>query len=181
MTDRTKKRYEGKASSHETRTPGEFTYHYDREERLKGLSFDFPRQKSRGIFRRNRGLTFILIDVFILFLIGFVLVPLLRARMEVETWKGYVFEIEATRFDDTVFAKLTISDRGDGAYGGEPIEVTFSYGDTIVGDSYAEFFPEAADTEVSVRTSYPRDPAESRIAVRVVHQGETLSLRARIR
>lgn len=82
-------------------------YHYDREDRLSRPGA--PRRDPKlGFFRRNRSLTIVLLDLFILLLIGLGIYFFLSGRSYQGNLGGYSLVLRGFPYKDIVFATLTV-------------------------------------------------------------------------
>ena len=86
-------------------------YHYSRRERLEAASA--PRYPARGggIFRGNRTLLIILLDLIIVLILGLLLMRFLYARVNKAELEGYSVELRAVRLEQVVLATLTVTNR----------------------------------------------------------------------
>jgi hypothetical protein len=84
-------------------------YHYSREDRLSMATAPHFRQRGGGIFRRNRTLLIILVDLVIVMILGVFLVRFLYARVNRADLEGYSVVLRGVRREEVVLATLTIT------------------------------------------------------------------------
>ncbi len=84
-------------------------YHYSRRDRLSMATAPRFREKGGGIFRRNRTLLIILLDLVIVTILGVFLVRFLYARVNRADLEGYSVVLRAVRSEEVVIATLTIT------------------------------------------------------------------------
>ena len=96
----------------ETRAPGQFVLHYDREERLSRKQRKAP--ESGGFFTRNRSLLIVLFDiVLVLVMFGLYLLFFRSAPTSTEM-DGFIVDGNAFVFDSEVYLTISIT-RGSNA------------------------------------------------------------------
>ncbi len=99
--------------SRQPRNEGEMHFHYNRDERLE-MAGRRPKFDTRGsIFRRNRSLLIILLDVLLLLIVFGVWWAFLRTPEDSVARDGYRFELAALAVGEETVATLTITNRGD--------------------------------------------------------------------
>lgn len=180
----------------ESYSPGDVHFHYDREERYRYLSPDIAHRTKKGIFKGNRGLLILLIDILLILLLYFILNPLLQGRASSSEFMGYEVRLRAFSYEEEVFISLrfvaeepeeTADSRGDAepAAGetseGPLVRVMFSLeGDGRVIEE-TDILPVRAGAERVLRARLiPERRAESARA-EVSIGGETISLETDIR
>ncbi len=84
-------------------------YHYSRHDRLSMGTAPRFRAKGGGIFRRNRTLLIILLDLVIVMILGVFLVRFLYARVNVANLEGYRVVLRGIRTEEVVIATVTIT------------------------------------------------------------------------
>lgn len=95
----------------ETEYPGQIHFHYNREERYSTLAPDIVNrdsQKKRGLFRKNRSLLILFLDVLFILVLAFVIVPLLNRRASITETGNYKMQFRAFLYEDAVFLSLKI-------------------------------------------------------------------------
>lgn len=99
--------------SRQPRNDGELHFHYNRDERLE-LADRRPKFVTKGsIFRRNRGLTIVLLDILLLLIVFGVWWGFLRTPEDSIVLDGYRFELSALGRGEATLVTLTITNRGD--------------------------------------------------------------------
>ncbi len=142
----------------ESYSPGDSHFHYNREERHRYLSPEITnRTKKKGIFKGNRGLIILLIDVLLILLLYFILNPLLQGRASSSDFMGYEVRLRAFFYEDEVFISLRFTaedptEAAEGAPAGPPTRVLFSLegGETVVEET--DILPVGEGDERVVRT-----------------------------
>ncbi len=95
------------------RNESELHFHYNRDERLAQAERR-PRFITKGsIFRRNRSLLIILLDILLLLIVFGVWWGFLRTPEDTLVRDGYRFELAALSTGEEILATLTITNRGD--------------------------------------------------------------------
>ena len=90
----------------EEQPPG---YHYSRQDRLSlPTAPRFP-QKGGGIFRRNRTLLILLLDLVVVMVLGVFLVRVFYAQVNRADLEGYSVVLRGVRSQETVIATLTVA------------------------------------------------------------------------
>lgn len=93
-------------SGRETRDPGSYHFHYDREERLAGR--EEPDEKPRGILRGNRSLTLIVLDVIFVLIVFALYFFFFSPEPGVARIDGYRVAGNAFVFDGELYVTVTI-------------------------------------------------------------------------
>jgi hypothetical protein len=83
-------------------------YHYSRQDRLSLASAPRFRDSGGGIFRRNRTLLIILLDLVIILILGLLLVRFLYARVNRADLEGCNVVLRGVRTEEVILATLTI-------------------------------------------------------------------------
>lgn len=90
----------------EEQPPG---YHYSRQDRLSlPTAPRFP-QKGGGIFRRNRTLLILLLDLVVVMVLGVFLVRVFYSQVNRADLEGYSVVLRGVRSQETVIATLTVA------------------------------------------------------------------------
>ena len=101
-------------------------YHYSRQDRLSMASAPrFPERKG-GIFRRNRTLLIILLDLVIIMILGVFLVRFLYARVNRAELEGYRVVLRGVRTEEVVLATLTVTNTTAAPMGQKTVFARFS-------------------------------------------------------
>jgi hypothetical protein len=109
----------------ESRSPGDFAYHYNREERESRLPEYMREPQTRGFWGRNRHLMIIFVDILVIALVFMFLLPYIRGGNRV--LGGYSFSLKLVNFDGMILASLK-AERESGAEetaGTEDVTVRF--------------------------------------------------------
>lgn len=106
----------------ESRQPGEYFFHYHRDEREQGLKDDVRNRRHLGFFARNRHLTLIFVDILVICLVFLFIYPYIR--MGEREIAGYRADLSVSQFDRTILVAVKISppeaeDRGEELSPGE--------------------------------------------------------------
>ncbi|MFP4509441.1 MAG: hypothetical protein ACLFNQ_04865 [Spirochaetaceae bacterium] len=160
---------------------GELHFHYNRDERLKRA----PRRRkpvtSGSIFRRNRGLTIVLLDVLLLLIVFGIWWGFLRTPEDSAMQDGYRFELSALGRDNTTLVTLTITNRGD-AFDAPLFDAAFRLiGDeNIASDTIddRDVLPVPGDVR-TMRVTF--DESADRVEADIRYGGSTLVLRTGVR
>jgi len=101
-------------------------YHYSRKQRLS--LFTAPRDRGRGggIFRKNKTLLIILLDLVIILVLGLFLMRYLYAQVHRADLEGYSVVLRGFYSGGVVFATLTITNKGGISTTGAMIFARFS-------------------------------------------------------
>jgi hypothetical protein len=84
-------------------------YHYSRQDRLSMATAPRFRDSGGGIFRRNRTLLIILLDLVIILILGLLLVRFLYARVNRTDLEGYSVVLRGVRSEEVILATLTVT------------------------------------------------------------------------
>jgi hypothetical protein len=159
----------------ETRVPGGAGFHYSREERLAGTNLG-KREEPKGLFRRNRSLAIILLDVLLILLIyvlfQFVFTPG-RSRARVG---DYDLTLSAFRFESEIYASVEIvrARSNEPVPQGEASLVQVTFGpDEVVLDA----LPLVPDEPITVSAVLDAAESDGDIAVDALLLGEEATLR----
>jgi len=107
----------------EEQPPG---YHYNRQERLAAASAPRYPARGSGIFRGNRVLLIILLDLVIVLILGLFLTRFLYARVNRADLEGYSIVLRGARLEQVVLATLTVTNRRAGNGVEQTLYVRFS-------------------------------------------------------
>jgi hypothetical protein len=84
-------------------------YHYSRQDRFSMATAPRFRVKGGGIFRGNRTLLIILLDLVVVVILGVFLVRFLYARVNRAELEGYSVKLRGVRTEEVVLATITIT------------------------------------------------------------------------
>ncbi|WP_321991918.1 hypothetical protein [Marispirochaeta aestuarii] len=109
----------------ESRSPGDFAYHYNREEREARLPDYMREERKKGFWGRNRHLMIIFIDILVISLVFMFLLPYIRQGNHV--LGGYSFSMKVVNFDGMILTSLKaeVNPEGDMAASASDVTVTF--------------------------------------------------------
>ena len=126
-------------------------FHYDRRERLSMPSAPRPDAKLKGIFKGNRSLLIILLDVIIILILMFIFLHFLNKPSYKKTEQGYQFELEAFPYADNILVSLYVKKmRKAGENLGKFMKVEF----------YTSSFPKSREV---INRTFPTDTEEEYI------------------
>jgi hypothetical protein len=101
-------------------------YHYSRRDRLSMATAPRFRDSGGGIFRRNRTLLIIFLDLVIILILGVILVRFLYARVNRADLEGYNVVLRGVRTEEVILATLTIKRTASSDTGQRTVFVRFS-------------------------------------------------------
>jgi hypothetical protein len=101
-------------------------YHYSRRDRLSMATAPRSREKGGGIFRRNRTLLIILLDLVVILILGVFLVRFLYARVNRADLEGYSVVLRGVRSEEVVLASLTITNKAAVSVGQQSVFLSLS-------------------------------------------------------
>lgn len=109
----------------------EYNYHYDRSERTQHLSEGLKQRMEnpprKGIFKQNRGLTILLLDVLIILFIYFIALPFINASFSSATVLGYRFSLSGFVYENTCYLSIKVEAADpDKSVQGDFVTVVFS-------------------------------------------------------
>lgn len=163
-------------------------YHYNREERLAmapGLRESCYEEGSRprglfgGIFRQNRGLVFLLLDVLLLIIIFIVYSVLSAGGDSGWTKDGVRFDLAAFAYEDKAFVSLRITRRAGAAASGSGPRVVLGAQEES-SEPFSPALPAGEGESVFVRAVFAR-PASMTARGIVLFGGETRELSVRVK
>ena len=173
----------GQIGSEDYRDPNRYDYHYDREERLSRAPEELRGRVSgnlpKGIFRRNRTFSVILIDLTIIAVVWFIFLPLVRAgasgRLE-----GYSFALHSFSYGGNALISLTVAKERDRT-GLPPIyTATFSLSSSEKTVEMQGPLPQTLHGSETLRTSLPLAGKTTAVLCTIVLGGKKLNLKARL-
>ena len=151
------------------------TYHYSREEREAMDSA--PKLTSRlhkGVFRGNRSLLIVLLDVLFIVLMFIVFRVFLYKPQSSAGMQGYAIELRVRVMEGSVFAVATIKNEG-GEAAGEAAYLTFRFGDEEQRVSAPLPVERGSVEEAGVLFPYTDSDAKIEAVVRIGDQEKRLS------
>jgi hypothetical protein len=133
-------------------------YHYSREQRLNLPTAPRVQDRGGGIFRQNRTLLIILLDLVIILVLGLFLMRYLYAQVHRADLEGYSVVLRGFSSGEVVFATLTITNKRGGSETGERIYARFSLdGEFEEKDTTysSAFLPDDGEKETILRVTIP--------------------------
>jgi hypothetical protein len=184
----------------EYRDPGKLHYHYDREERMHSLSpsirermekSDSPKKGGlkKPLFRRNRSLMILLLDIIIILFLYFIILPLLgiRGGPSVEQIQDYTFELNGFVFEEKSLLSLNIErvavseKKEDGSEEGKTITVVFSVEGTEKTVEAIDVLPEEEGASRIIRASIPYNGEEKKAFAEISFADESAVVETKLR
>ena len=169
--------------SSDKRDPDRCDYHYDREERLRRLP---PAVRARvagpapkGIFRKNRTLTIILIDIAVITLVWFVFLPLIRAGAS-GNLDGYSFSLHAFAYDNNALVTLKVIKEKEAAGPLPAYSAIFGLSSSSRSVEMQGTLPAELHSESTLRTSLPLPGKTVAVVCTVEIGAKKLSLKAKL-
>jgi len=108
-------------------------FHYDRRERFSMPSAPKKDAKLKGIFKGNRSLLILMLDIVIILILMFIFLRFLNKPSYKKTEQGYQFELEAFPYADNILVSLYVKKTG---------KIGENLGNFIKVDFYTTSFPE---------------------------------------
>jgi hypothetical protein len=167
----------------ETEYPGQLHFHYSRDERQSALSSDVVDRYARkgGIFRRNRPLVILFLDVLFVLVLYFIVSPILHRYAAATDLNGYELRLRAFLFEDSTFVSVQI-EAEEAANAEEQNLVTIRF--SLEGaDSEAELvdvLPGSPGERMIYRARLPGGQGKQDVFAEVRIGGETASLKTEI-
>jgi hypothetical protein len=133
----------------ETEYPGQLHFHYNRDERQAVLSPEVVERyaRKRGIFRGNRPLVILFLDVLFVLILYFIISPILHRYAAATDLNGYELRLRAFLFENATYVSVQI-EAEEAAAAGEQNLVTI------------RFSIEDADSETELVDVLPGSPGE---------------------
>lgn len=168
----------------ESHEPGQFTYHYNRDERVSKLPKQIQDRLAGklpgGIFRRNRSLLITLISLIIIALVWFVLLPLLRTPSS-GVLEGNRFTLAAFAYESRALISLKVAPEGRGRPSAPIFTARFSAAQGGASVEAEGNLSAGGTSPQILRASLPLIPGMHSIQCLVSIGGRSLSLEARVR
>ena len=101
-------------------------YHYSRQDRLSMTTAPRFRERGGGIFRRNRTLLIILLDLVIILILGVFLVRFLYTQVNRANLEGYSVVLRGVKSQEVFVATLTITNTAAASTAEQSVFVRFS-------------------------------------------------------
>jgi hypothetical protein len=165
-------RSDARRRQEESREDGAYAFHYHRQERLSrgGVDRDGPAPPKGSIFKRNRSLAIVVIDLLVILLIYGLYILFFAPSNSSATIAGHALTLRAFSFESDAYVTL-VFEAGDEARR-EPVTVTFEAGEETV--EVSEVLPEAG-TSKNLRAILDGQ-GEERVTATVTVGDEVISL-----
>ena len=168
----------------ESHSSGDLHFHYDRDERLQYASSDVRNRGKgpKGIFRRNRSLMILFIDILVIVMIGILFSVFGGIFGSSKNYGGYALNLEGFEYDEQVFLRLKITAKRDAEeLENNLIEGAFSYGDKTEGVEIAEILPAAKGDSRVIRAVFPKQKGVKHAYAQVIFLDKEYELKAEIK
>ncbi len=169
--------------SDDYRDPNRFDYHYDRDDRLSRMPEEMRGKVtvpgSKNVFRRNRTLSVILIDLLLIGLVWFVFLPLIRTGAT-GTLQGYSFSLHGFSYGGKALMSLKVVKEKDISDLPPSYTAGFSLSSSEKTVEMQGRLPSALHGEATLRTSLPLSGKTRAVLCTVTIGGKTLSLKAKL-
>jgi hypothetical protein len=154
-------------------------FHYDRDERLRQRGRQEQSPKG-GLFRRNRSLTILLLDIVLILVLYLVLQFFVFGVQERHTALGCRFVLRAVAFEDDVLVTLRITRREEQAEAAEsPVaRAVFRLDGSDTRGEDADLLPSEVDEPRYLRARLPRREDAGSVTASVEVGGRTFELSA---
>jgi hypothetical protein len=169
--------------SEDYRDTNRFDYHYNRQERLSKLPEQLRGKISgltpRGIFRRNRTVSVILVDLMIIAVVWFIFLPLIRTGANGRV-DGYLFSLHSFSYGGNALISLTVVNES-GKEGSVPgYSATFGLSSSDRTIEMRGLLPRGAHASATLRARLPLTGRTTAVVCIVTLAGKKLSLKARL-
>ena len=165
------------------RDPNRYDYHYNRDDRLAKMPDELRGRVDgalpRGLFRRNRTLGVILIDIMIIALVWFVFLPLIRTGASGRI-EGYSFVLKSFSYGGKALISLTAVKEHESRSGSPFYTATFGLSSSNATTEMHGDLPKLLHGSTSLRTSLPLKGKTTAVVCRLTIGTEHLSLKARL-
>jgi hypothetical protein len=134
-------------------------FHYNREERLSLLpEFERPRKKEKGIFKNNKSLSIILLDLIIITALSSGYFIYTKISQNIISDSNYSFSLNSYIFDNNILITLVIKNKGNATKQATPAPFKAIITMEDNHEFYKIFFdnmPENEGSDIILRTSTP--------------------------
>jgi hypothetical protein len=150
-------------------------YHYSRKQRLSLPTAPRVQDRGGGIFRKNRTLLIILLDLVIILVLGLFLMRYLYAQVHRADLEGYSVVLRGFYFGEVVFATMTITNKRGGSVTGQRIyarlslDRAFEEEDTTFSSA---ILPDEGEEQIILRVTIPA-PEGATVLYAEVEIGDT--------
>lgn len=169
--------------SKDYRDPNRYDYHYDRDERLDRLPPELRAKVTgpspKGLFRRNKTLTIILLDIVVIVVVWFVFLPLIRTGAS-GVLEGYSFSLHSFAYGNRALISLKVVN-AHGKGGLAPgYSATFGLSSGNQSVEMQGVLPQKLHGSTTLRTSLPLAAKTVAVVCTVKLANKKLSLKARL-
>jgi hypothetical protein len=174
------KRLGGEKESH---SEGDLHFHYDRDERLQFASSDVRNRGKgpKGIFRNNRGLLILFIDILLIVMIGILFSVFGSIFGSSKSYGGYELKIEGFEYNEEVYARLKVTAKRDAAeLENNLIEGEFIYGDSDQRIEIAEILPAEKGESRVIRAIFTKEKGVKQVHAQVMFLDKEYKLKTDI-
>ena len=168
----------------ESHSSGEAHFHYDREERLEYASSEVRNRGTgtRGMFRNNRSLLILFLDIILLVMIGVIFSVFGTIFGSSKAYGGYTLNLEGFEYGEQVYVRLKITAKRDAEeLENNLIEGTFSYGDKKGSQAIAEILPAKKGESRVVRAVFPKKKGVKQARVQVLFLDKEYELKTDVK
>lgn len=168
--------------SEDYRDTNRYDYHYDRKERLSKIPEELRDKISgspaRGLFRRNRTLSVILLDIVLIAVVWFIFLPLIRTGASGRI-DGYAFALHSFSYGGDALVSLKVVKEKD-TMGLATYDAAFALSSDDRTVEMQGALPEKLNESVILRTSLPLSGKATAVLCTVILDGKKLSLKAKL-
>ncbi|WP_319561839.1 hypothetical protein [Marispirochaeta sp.] len=162
----------------ESRQKGDFSYHYNRDEREASLPENIRERQHLKFWGRNRHLLIIFVDILVISLVFMFLLPyLLTGNRDLE---AYSFSLNVVNFDGMILASLKGKAQSDEKQKPETADVTVTFRVLPSGRQVRIFDILSPEQENIIRGRIPFREEDERIIAEISINNEVLILEEKI-
>ena len=142
----------------ESHEPGEFHFHYKREDREAMLSDETKRVlKKSKLFSMNRRNMIILADIVVIVLFTMIFAPLVLGGRNNARFDGFRASVRAYEYDGSILISLKVEASEDNAQESNLVSAQFSVEDSEYVSDEVDLLPSLVDTPRVLRAEFPAD------------------------
>ncbi len=156
----------------ETKKPGEYYYHYNKEEREKNLSHEIKNRQKRRFLQFNRSLFIIMMDIVIIVIVFIILRPFLQKEHEADVLSGYSLELKGFIFEEKAYISLKIRLVEDTDSNINIVKVIFEIEDSEEKLEIIDILPQGTNAVRMIRGELPLSVKEDQTVLAVVNIGK---------
>ncbi|TFG64983.1 MAG: hypothetical protein E4H36_01400 [Spirochaetales bacterium] len=166
-------------SRNESFSRDDLVFHYNREDRIQHLSPETRERKRQGIFKSNRSVLLLLINIFVAAVFVFIVVPVLRNSKKQASYDNCVFSLKGFAYEDRAFVSLKATAIGDRTAPSEnTVQVDFSLAKSGNRLKLSDILPVKKGQSIIIRGEMSLTAGSDTIQAEVSVGGKTLSLLA---